>query len=204
MSKDVEHRRINFREADFRSKDKIIKLYDKNWKYRDVTPDTADFAQFLDDRIQGNAGTRTIYTDCGLHRVRMHTDFYVAYEASSMARPGSFLGFCAIQHKFELTLYPRYEKPPFEFEIPWFLIAETTNWSVADIADAMLRALLAERACPPYVSAVWAYDFGVRPQGAWWPACLERAGFVPVEKDLQRYEPEDYHDYTVTGYKLSL
>ena len=107
MSKDIEHRRINFREADFRSKDKMIKLYDKNWEYRDVTPDTADFAQFLDDRIQGNAGTRTIYTDCGLHRVRMHTDFYVAYEASSMARPGSFLGFCAIQHKFELTLYPR-------------------------------------------------------------------------------------------------
>lgn len=204
MSNNIKYRRINFCEADFRSRNKIIDLYKHNCKHGEVTPDAEDFTQFFDELLVNGSGINTIHTDFGTHSVRMYTELYVAYEPSSMAKPGSFLGFCAIQKKFELTLHTRHKTPPYELEIPWFIVAKVKGWSVADIADTMLRALLAERAHQPYVSAVWAYDFGTRPQGAWWPACLQRAGFVPFEKDLQRFEPENCSNYSVIGYKNTL
>jgi hypothetical protein len=194
---------LNFYEADFGSRNKIIDLYDQNWKYRQVCPDTSRFTMFFDTVMDNGYGTHAICDTVSMQYVTMFTNFYVAYEQSSIARLGNFLGFCAIQERVHINLYHPYKAAPFEFEIPWFLVAKNADWCIADIADAMLEALLAEEAQPPHVKAVWAYDFGTRPQGEWWPACLRRAGFSLTEETFTRCEPDSTDEYIVRAFKIN-
>ncbi|XYD09038.1 hypothetical protein R1A27_29620 [Methylobacterium sp. NMS12] len=184
MNFKIEDTDVTFWQAEASEEEEIIYLVKEYMIEGEIDIDIDNFANFLKERLRGLSGRFIIYTPGAENHVALYTQIYTVYTASSLRERRKFLGFCSIQQRLQLGIYPVCEyKLPYDMEIPWFFTVRDARFPREKIARFMMEQLL-EQIPNNQVNFVWAYSTSFDPPAAWWLKCLEDAGFKPIKASL--------------------